>query len=404
MAHGRGAMDAPEPPKTPPSDVLRGVGRLVVDATTRLADVVEAMHHNVQRAPFRAPTSLTHGRTRGLTRLVYGSIRTVARLAGGGLDALVGPEAPAPSTSASHRRDILLSALNGVVGDHLARTGNPLAIPMELRRDGRTLALTREALAASYPDATSKLLVLLPGSCMSERLWLRRGHDHGQALARDLGLSPVYLRYNSGLHIGHNGAAFAARLRELVDAWPVPVEDLVLLCHSMGGLVARSACDLDPTLPVRRMVFLGTPHHGSPLERAGNIFETVLGKTPYTGPLSRLGKLRGAGITDLRHGTIDAPPPEHDRFHPAPDVRRPVPLPAGVTCYAVAASLGAAPIGGALLGDGLVPVDSALGRHTRPELALDLPPERCFIARGLGHMDLLDDASVYAQLAGWLAA
>lgn len=386
-------------------DVERGASRLIIDATTALTDVVEAMHHNIVRGPFGAVSPgaerFTHGRTRGLTGLVYGSIRSITRVAGSGLDRLLEGRAEPLDAPTSRRRDILVAALNGVVGDHLARTGNPLASPMDFRREGRSLDLSRAALAESFPSATSKVLVLVPGSCMSERLWLRGGHDHGQALARDLGFSPVYLRYNSGLHIGHNGAAFAVLLRRLVGAWPVPIDDLVLLCHSMGGLVARSALDLDPTLPVRRMVFLGTPHHGSPLERTGNILHTVLGSGPYTAPLSRLGRLRGAGITDLRHGTIDAPPPAHDRFHPAPDMRRPVPLPAGVACYAVAASLGTTPIAAAV-GDGLVPVDSALGRHARPELSLDLPPERCHVVRGRGHMDLIDDAEVYAQLVRWL--
>ncbi|MFO0750287.1 MAG: alpha/beta hydrolase, partial [Myxococcota bacterium] len=257
-------------------------------------------------------------------------------------------------------------------------------------------------LRAAFPDATGKLLVLLHGSCMADRGWLRRGHDHGLALARDLGYTPVYLHYNSGLHVGVNGAELAPLLAALVAAWPRPLDELALLCHSMGGLVARSAMHLAPSLPVRRVVFLGTPHHGSPLERSGNIVTTVLGVSAYTGPIGRLSKLRSAGITDLRHGAVEAPASSHDRFGHGPDARRPVPLPPSVACYAIAASLTSSRLTSPL-GDGLVPVESALGRHPDARLSLGIPDARCHVAHGLGHLDLLDHADVYAHLVKFLS-
>ena len=77
---------------------------------------------------------------------------------------------------------------------------------------------------------------------MSDLQWTRDGHDHGAALARDLAYTPVYLHYNSGLHVSVNGRVFAEQLESLVQRWPVPLTELVLIGHSMGGLVARSAC------------------------------------------------------------------------------------------------------------------------------------------------------------------
>src|SRR5213075_2020262 len=108
---------------------------------------------------------------------------------------------------------------------------------MSIRRDGRTLSLDRDALAEGFPDATGKVLVLVHGLCMSDRQWLRRGHDHGAALARDLGYTPVYLHYNSGRHVSENGRELAQLLDQLVSAWPVQIDELVLIGHSMGGLV-----------------------------------------------------------------------------------------------------------------------------------------------------------------------
>ncbi|GAA1810448.1 hypothetical protein [Nostocoides veronense] len=38
-----------------------------------------------------------------------------------------------------------------------------------------------------------------------------------------LGLTPVLVRYNSGLRISDNGAALGALLADLVAGWPVPL-------------------------------------------------------------------------------------------------------------------------------------------------------------------------------------
>jgi pimeloyl-ACP methyl ester carboxylesterase len=253
--------------------------------------------------------------------------------------------------------------------------------------------------------------VLLHGLCMNDLQWMRAGHDHGAALQRDLGYTPVYLRYNSGLHISSIGAALAQLMERLVEQWPQPRQQLVLLGHSMGGLVARSAlhvaseAGLQWPARVDDLVFLGTPHHGAPLERAGNWVDVVLGATPYAAPLARLGKVRSAGITDLRHGNLlDEDRAGHDRFARTGDRRRPLPLPAGVRCFALAATTGAHPGDGKdrLLGDGLVPLASALGRHADPSRTLAFAPERQWVGLRMGHLDLLGRPEVYVQLRRWL--
>ena len=220
-------------------------------------------------------------------------------------------------------REALLAALNGVLGDYLAASNKPLAIAMHLRRGGIALPMEREALAAAIPQAGSKIVVLLHGLCMSDLQWKRHGHDHGAALANDLGYTAVYLHYNSGLHISSNGRAFAELLESLVERWPVPVTELALVGHSMGGLVARSACHYGKLAHhawlghLAKAVFVGTPHHGAPLERGGNWVDLLLGTTPYSAPLARLGKIRSAGITDLRFGyLLDKDWKRRDRFAP----------------------------------------------------------------------------------------
>jgi pimeloyl-ACP methyl ester carboxylesterase len=236
-----------------------------------------------------------------------------------------------------------------VIGDWLAHTNSPLAIEMQLRR------------AAAGPRA----VVLVHGSAMSDRQWLRRTHDHGAALARDDGWVPVYVRYNSGLPIAENGRKLARLLDELADC-----HDIALVGHSMGGLVARSACHAAETegrawrTRLRSLVTLGSPHLGAPLERLGKLIEILLPISSYSEPLARLGKIRSAGITDLRYGLR-------------------LPLPVGVDCHAIAAE-----------NDRLVPVQSAYG---------SFPAANCHVVPGVNHLDLLGCPNTYQLVRRALA-
>lgn len=385
-----------------------GVGHLAIDGVLGLTDVVEAMHGTIVCRPLPVGT-LAETRTRGLTRFVYESIRGVTRVVGGGLDVLLPLlEPPVGEGTASPRREVLLSVLNGVIGDHLVASGNPLAIATELRRDGQAVALTRAALSSIAPS--SRALVLVHGVCMNDRQWKRHGHDHGEALARDLGYTPLYARYNSGRHISNNGRELADRLQALVDAWPVALERLAIVAHSMGGLVTRAACHYGRlaghTWPARlsAIAFLGTPHHGAPLERAGNLFNMLLEVSPYAAPIGKIGGGRSAGITDLRFGNVldEDWQGQHPRHRHDP--RTPVPLPDGVACFTVAATRGRreGDVTDRLLGDGLVPLDSALGRHPEPRFTLAFPREHQYVAYESDHFDLFDAPAIYERVRQWL--
>ena len=424
---------------------LRGAARLATDATAGLTDLVEAVHERIARFAqlpgFGAPAA--PGRTGGITGLVYKSIRGVARGVGSSVDALLARLTPALAPGGSDHgaalpsaeREAIVAALNGVLGDHLAATDNPLASAMALRSEGRALVLENAALKLRLPSAGTRLVVLLHGLCMNDLQWRRKGHDHGAALAHDCGYTPVYLHYNSGLHISANGLELAGMLQRLLDAWPQPLERVVLLGHSMGGLLARSALHQGALAGqawgsrISDLVCLGTPHHGAPLERAGHGIDVLLDAAPYAAPFARLGKLRSAGITDLRHGNLlEGDWAGADQFARGADRRLPVPLPAATRCHALAASLGTEagdlegrPVGNLrsrivsnlerrlvgklkrrFVGDGLVPLDSALGRHEDPARTLGFPAERQWTGHGMNHLDLLSRPEVYAQLRAWL--
>jgi pimeloyl-ACP methyl ester carboxylesterase len=380
---------------------LRGAARMAFDASVGIAGLVENMHRTIQkgRGPLGAPTTEA---TRGITGFVYRSVSGGLRLVGRGIDFGLAPVvALLPEGESTPVRDAYLSAINGVFGDYLAGTGNPLALEMVLRHRGRQIDPSNPAQGlaeAGSAEPTRKLLVLVHGLCLNDLQWTREGHNHGEALASELGFTPLYLRYNTGLRVADNGRGLSDLLEKLLASWPQPVDELVIIGHSMGGLVARSAVhharESRQAWPkhLHKMVFLGTPHHGAPLERGGHRLDFVMELSPYSAPFTRLGKQRSAGITSLRHGTITDGP------------HRCVPLPAGIKCYAAAATLGSKRdlLAERLVGDGLVPLDSALGRHRDPARTLAFPKQHQWVGHGIGHLELLNRAEVYAQLRDWL--
>jgi pimeloyl-ACP methyl ester carboxylesterase len=299
--------------------------------------------------PAAAPVRVMHDT---IARGVYTSLSTGLRLT-----SLV----PVSDTELSETRRgaMALGALNGLLGDKL---DEPLAIPMAVRRVGE--------------PATPRLAVFLHGLGETEYAW--GSPSYGERLHDDLGITPVFVRFNTGRHISENGASLAALLDEVVASWPVEVEQMALIGHSMGGLVARSACHHGGawTALVRHTVSLGTPHSGAPLEQAVHAMSSALHLVPETRPFARFLRRRSAGIRDLRRG-VELPPFE------------------GPTHHFVAATVTRTethPVG-RLIGDTLVLVSSAsAGLDAANGLALG----------STHHLALLNHPEVYDRLRSWL--
>ena len=381
---------------------VRGFSRLAAEGVAGTSQVVEAMQAAIlERLPL--PARIAPRVVGGVAAIAHRGVRGVARAVGAGIDRLVHRAAPAHwhgDGTESERR--LRAIANGVLGDHLTASGNPLAIPMRAWVDGVAFGADDDAPPPAIEAASPHLLLLVHGLCMSPAQWRRGNYDHGSALAQAHGWTPVHLEYNSGLRVARNGRELAQLLQRLTDAWPVPLQSIAILGHSMGGLVARSAIHQARAARLawpRRLgdlVFLGTPHLGAPLERIGHGVERLLLATPWSAPLAMLGRVRSAGITDLRHGAV------RDNHGPAEGGA--VPLPRGVRCRTVAGSLHEPRTARARrwIGDGLVPLDSALGRHPDRALALAFPRDGRLVVENASHFDLLADPRVGQRLLEWL--
>jgi pimeloyl-ACP methyl ester carboxylesterase len=381
---------------------LKAAGELAGEALGGAGAIVRDVQRGVAARVFgllgwgAAPVRVAHD---GISTAVHSSVRAGLRAVprGGGRALALSAPPGAPRLADTPGGSFALGAINGMWGDRLARDHAALALGFDLRVDG-----------AREPGA--KIVVFLHGLCETDEAWrLGGGPTYGERLREDLGHTPVYARYNTGRHISDNGRALSAALEALVEEWPVPVDELVLVGHSMGGLVARSACHYGERDgrswigELRHVVCLGSPHLGAPLERAAARGAHWLRRLPETEPLARLLTARSAGVKDLRYGACledDWDGLDLDAW--GPDGCGEVPFLPGVSyCYvgATVARDKDSPLG-RIVGDLLVQFPSASGDGPRRRLAFEL--ENGLHVGGANHLQLLNHPRVYEQLLRWL--
>jgi pimeloyl-ACP methyl ester carboxylesterase len=403
---------------------LGAAGRLTADALSGLVEVVGDVHRAVDARVERAlpaPAAPVVATQRAITSAVYRGVSAGQKaLSWVGATAVEMSGAPDdPPLSSTRWGQVAIPVLNGLWGDHLAQRHHDLAVTMAIRVAGTDVPCDPDAIARAFPEATGSLVLFIHGLSESDRTWHLRLHDepgedslpYGERMRADLQLTPVYLRYNTGLRVAENGRLLSQLLEDLVAAWPVPVERVFLVGHSMGGLVARSACHIGGQMGARWVpcvtvvATLGTPHLGAPLEQAVHVAEWTMRRFPESAPIARVLGRRSLGVQDLRFGSLleeDWHGQDPDEF--LRDRCRDVPfLPHATYCY-VAASLTRDPDHpwGHWVGDGLVryPSASGVGRTRRMPLTMD---DGVHIG-GLHHLDLLHHPVVYEHLREWFTA
>ena len=362
------------------ADEIRAFTRLAVEELREATGGIGAVHRAIADRAFvgRGASKALHD---GISGAVYAAVRGGASLAGLAADAALSRR-EARQLSGTPRGTAVLAVLNGLYGDALEREGSALAVPMTARGGA----------------ASPRLAVFVHGLFESERAWrYGGGPTYGERLAADHGLEPVYVRFNSGRHVSENGRLLA----DLLASWPVPLEQVVLVGHSMGGLVARSACHVggergdDWVRHVTHVVSLGSPHTGAPLESAVHYAAAALGALPETQPFSRFLRRRSAGIRDLRHGSlVDEDWSDRDPDALRAAACREVPLLEGATHCFVAATITRSP---------RHPVARALGDWLVLEASASHRTQESLHVGGAHHLALLNHPQVYERLSGWLA-
>ncbi|MFC4128529.1 lipase family alpha/beta hydrolase [Nocardia rhizosphaerae] len=394
---------------------IQALTRLAGDEFVGAVDGIAAIHRAISDRVFAAvragvgpaatPVQRVHD---AITDGVYAVIGGTGFVVGEVASAVQVSGVPAPSRTVWGAG--ALAALQGLIGDELEDEAPILASPMTFRVDGAPVP--PEQLAAHYAVPTTRLVVHVHGLVETEHAWRLGGRPaYGERLDVDLGYTPIFVRYNTGLHISENAALLSVLLARLVAAWPLPVHEICLLGHSMGGLVARGACQLADTAgeswvrAVRQVVCLGSPHLGAPLEQAVHYAAAALHRLPETRPLATLLRRRSAGIRDLRHGSLVD---EDWRDLDAETLRRravrEVPLLAGADHYFVTATVTRSPRHplGRIIGDGLVLIGSGSGRGRTRRIGLGGVDG--LHVPGAHHFSLLNHEAVYLALHTWLSS
>ncbi len=402
-------------------DELSALGDLAGDAAAGIAGQARDVHRSIATrvfgalGPSAAPVREVHDRvaTRayGVASVLTGTVVKGAAAATGLGWAERGPDAPSLTDATPGR--VAVGAINGMLGDRLHRDGSALETPMAVRVRGRDVGLDPDALRRAFPDATPRLAVFLHGLCETDDAWRLRAARHvpyGERLRTELGYTPIFIRYNSGRHISHNGRALAALLDALTEHWPEQVAELALIGHSMGGLVARGAChyagDAVWRDRVRHVFTLGAPHRGAPLELGANAVCHAAGRVPELQPFAAPIRVRSVGVKDLAYGyVVDADWEGHDPDAFWTNTGTVVPFLRTATHYFISASLSREPdaVVGRLLGDLLVLRPSAWSQGGRGE-RLQFPVDQYAHVGGATHFDLLNHPAVYAQIHRWLSA
>jgi len=369
------------------------------------------------------------------SQTTFSSIRAINRLVGRTIDVAVAITGNRPDTPTqelvptAHRSDVVGSRpwlrdaatglLNGVVGDYLAEHQNALDLGMRLFLDGASLPNGGSELQAALAAATPKLCVFIHGLATTDWSWsidAEKNHGdpsttYGTLMREELGYTPIYVCYNSGQHISHNGRRLADLLQILAQNWPGSPPQVTLVGHSMGGLVARSAAyyasqaNLGWVENLTHVFCLGSPHLGAPLEKAGYLLTRVLRwfDTPGTQIPGRILDVRSAGIKDLRHGDIIDEDWQTDIHNPGGDHRSAIPFVEHAGYYYVASTVSPNPDHplGKVLGDWLVRLPSASGSHRLPTRRIPFPADSGAVFGGISHLQLANHPQVYASIKRW---
>jgi pimeloyl-ACP methyl ester carboxylesterase len=416
------------------ADEARHLGQFSGRALGAVARSASELHTAIADRVFRAvgpsaaPVQVVHDWIAGAAYRTTGRVVAAGGWLGGEIAGHRASAAPQPdSLSDKPGARAVLGFVNGAFGDVLERDFAALALPMRLRHEGRDLPVERAALAGAYPQASERIAVFLHGLVETEDAWRYKASRHyddpaityGARLQQELGYSPVWIRYNTGRRISDNGRDLARLMHELVQAWPVTLREVVLIGHSMGGLVARSALaqarrpdetgyglddEGDWTRLVGATVMLGAPHLGAPLEQSVNRLVHRLRRLGETGWIASALDVRSVGIKDLRFGNLlEADWAEAD-VNALTSSRTHLPLHPGPRHFAVLATLGRRHDGrvGELVGDLLVRPSSALG-DTGDETRLAFADDDVHHVARVHHLDLLNHPAVYGQLRSWLS-
>ena len=395
-----------------------GLGELVDLTVDRLVTPVEGMHRAIAgrwiRLIMPRESPIPEQADRAIAG-IYGTIR--------GAGSLLGTTIPMGARQLAKRRRLkrlwgpgagraIQATANAIWGDELAHRSSALATSLQLRSPkGDRVPVNPIALQQAYPEAGSDLVLLIHGWNETEAAWSREEDSSRPHLVSTIEAPDrtcLLVRYNTGLSVAASGGALAELIDSVAASWPTAIENIHIVGHSMGGLVARNAVGRAVDLEIgwvgslRNLVTLGTPHLGSPIEKSLALATRALQVAPESRPIGDFLDLRSRGIKDLRYGgVVNHDWIEHKWIRPLAPDGDDGGLPESVAQHFATGVITKDPAHplGVIFGDLVVRPGSGTGqsRH-RSVSATNL---RVF--GGQKHTDIIHDPEVHRQVRAWLA-
>lgn len=312
----------------------------------------------------------------------------------------------------------LLAIINGLIGDTLAELNSPLAIQMSFREHGRDVHVADLSLPRHAPENKRHFVIFVHGLMGEDGLWQESSlwqspsietTRYGTLLEKELEVTGLYLRYNSGLHISDNGKNLNTLLQELVDLYGEIIGRITLIGYSMGGLVVRSAGYYAEKQrrnwlnKLSTVVLMSVPHEGSYVEQFNHLTSLILRTIPNipTRIVAHVIDKRSGGIKDLRYGfMVEEDWKNQNSDHLGAVQRTFVNLVPSVNYHLIAGTIAEDEMSPLALffGDGLVSKHSAVGDAFKNPVTQLTELITCKTFPKTNHATILTNEEVYQHL------
>jgi pimeloyl-ACP methyl ester carboxylesterase len=211
---------------------------------------------------------------------------------------------------------LMVPILNGLHGDSMAAKGNRALVHMSFRHQSRDISVEKLKEVYDFATHSGNVIIMVHGLMNDESIWQSEPIDTVQRLGSALEKKPkatvLYLRYNTGLHISENGRSLSDLIQKFVETYQSEIKKLVIISHSMGGLVSRSACyyagiqNQNWTELLKKVFLIGVPNEGSYLARVAYMTQYFFRKLDPSekDTVAKFFDVRSNGIKDLSFGYL----------------------------------------------------------------------------------------------------
>ena len=210
---------------------------------------------------------------------------------------------------------LLVPILNGLHGHTMSEKGHKALINMSFRYQSRDISIEKLKEFYDFSKYNGTVIIFIHGLMNDESIWKSKPGNRkkwlGSAIEDEMKANALYVRYNTGRHISENGRQLSSLLQHFIEVHQ-SINQLNIVCHSMGGLVSRSACyysgihNQSWTGILKKVFLIGVPNEGSYLARVAYMTQYFFRKIDPSenDSVAKFFDVRSNGIKDLSFGYL----------------------------------------------------------------------------------------------------